>query len=358
MPSNLLCTGVQLLNGQPAVWQQVGAWPQGTNLLSPTGLIPQPLGQNWPVPIAALPITGAGISSVNSNQGLVMKELEDLKQKFEIEKKRTRDIFTKNSKETVSLKEKMKVLEVKNIGVEDKLVKEREKTKSLEKKVKELQGEADELKKEKKLRKLAEEKVAILEKAARAGKEEKKKFSQEEKEKLSKEEKERKLRKARASAKREETLQRIEAQKNFKEKDEEWFEDYVDCSGRGVGVVAVKRRKSTGGQASSVNANEVGNLGNGKPGRERWVLDSSNANKKVKVGEGVVNGESSNEKAVAGSSDASASKVHFKIIIVSKVSSVCGEFNLNFRSLILRVLILANLMGEEPRRKSLMASRD
>ena len=122
-------------------------------------------------------------------------------------------------------------------------------------------------------------------------------------------------------------------------------------------MVAVKRRKSTGGQASSVNANEVGNLGNGKPGRERWVLDSSNANKKVKVGEGVVNGESSNEKAVAGSSDASASKVHFKIIIVSKVS-VCGEFNLNFRSLILRVLILANLMGEEPRRKSLMASRD
>ena len=165
MPSNLLCTGVQLLNGQPAVWQQVGAWPQGTNMLSPTGLIPQPLGQNWPVPIAALPITGAGISSVNSNQGQVMKELEDLKQKFEIEKKRTRDIFTKNSKETVSLKEKMKVLEVKNIGVEDKLVKEREKTKSLEKKVKELQGEADELKKEKKLRKLAEEKVAILEKA-------------------------------------------------------------------------------------------------------------------------------------------------------------------------------------------------
>ena len=119
---------VQLLNGQPAVWQQVGAWPQGTNMLSPTGLIPQPLG---------------------------LKELEDLKQKFEIEKKRTRDIFTKNSKETVSLKEKMKVLEVKNIGVEDKLVKEREKTKSLEKKVKELQGEADELKKEKKLRPLS-----------------------------------------------------------------------------------------------------------------------------------------------------------------------------------------------------------
>ena len=132
----------------------------------------------------------------------------------------------------------------------------------------------------------------------------------------------------------------------------------MDCSGRGVGVIAVKRRKSTGGQASSVNANEVGNLGNGKPGRERWVLDSSNANKKVKVGEGVVNGESSNEKAVAASSDASASKVHFKIIIVSKVSSVCGEFNLNFRSLIPRVLILANPMVEEPRRESLVASKD
>ena len=64
-------TGVQWLNGQPVMWQQAGAWPQGTNLLSPTGLMPQPLGHNWPVPIAALPIAGAGMSSVNSNQGLV-----------------------------------------------------------------------------------------------------------------------------------------------------------------------------------------------------------------------------------------------------------------------------------------------
>lgn len=51
-------TGVQWLNGQPVMWQQAGAWPQGTNLLSPTGLMPQPLGHNWPVPIAALPIAG------------------------------------------------------------------------------------------------------------------------------------------------------------------------------------------------------------------------------------------------------------------------------------------------------------
>ena len=35
-------TGVQWLNGQPVMWQQVGpgAWPQGNNLFSSTGLMP------------------------------------------------------------------------------------------------------------------------------------------------------------------------------------------------------------------------------------------------------------------------------------------------------------------------------
>ena len=44
-------TGVQWENGQPAMWQQVGAWPQGTSLLSPTALMPQPVGQVWPQPV-------------------------------------------------------------------------------------------------------------------------------------------------------------------------------------------------------------------------------------------------------------------------------------------------------------------
>ena len=35
---------------------------------------------------------------------------------------------------------------------------------------------------------------------------------------------------------------------------------------RVVGMIYVKRRKSTEGRISTVNANEVGNLGNGKNG--------------------------------------------------------------------------------------------
>ena len=83
-------------------------------------------------------------------------------------------------------------------------------------------------------------------------------------------------------------------------------------------MVSVRRRKSTEGQPSTVNGNEVGNLGNAKPGkRERWLTDVSNA-KKPKVGEDGKKGVGSNEKnteenkrAVAGSSD--GSKVPFSI---------------------------------------------
>ena len=271
-------TGVQWENGQPAMWQQVGAWPQGTSLLSPTALMPQPVGQVWPQPVGQIwppPIATPGISSENANQGLVMKEVEELKRKFNEEKKHTKDMFIKNSKETVVLKDKMKTLEVQKRGLEEKLVKEQEKTKSLQKRVKELQEEAEELQKEKRLRKLAEEKVTILEKAARVGKEKGGNVSSKDQE--------RELRKAKANAMREETLRRIEGKRNSKGENEEWDEDYIDSSGRGVGVISVKRRKSNGGQASTVYANELGNAETGKPvKRERWVLNVSNANKKVK----------------------------------------------------------------------------
>ena len=53
---------------------------------------------------------------------------------------------------------------------------------------------------------------------------------------MSKAEKERELRKAKAKAKREETLRKIEGKKHSKKKDEEWDEEYLVCSGRGVGV--------------------------------------------------------------------------------------------------------------------------
>ena len=317
-------TGVQWLNGQPVMWQQVGpgAWPQGNNFFSSTGQMPQPFGQNWPGHIVPLPMVDPGISNVNVNQvqGSVIKELEDLKAKFEEEKKRTRDIFTMTSKEAAVLKDKITSLEVGKKGLEDKLEKEQQKTKCLEKKI---QVEADELKKEKRLRKIAEEKVLNLEK----GTSEAEKLSKVEKERelrkaraerLSKAEKERELRRAKANVKREETLRKIEGKKNSKEKVEEWDEEYLDCSGRGVGTISVKRRKSTEGQPSPVNANEVRNPGNVKPGQgkgERWIVGVSNA-KKLKVGEDDKTGEGSNEKkadgnkkAVAGPSD--GSKVPF-----------------------------------------------
>ena len=286
-------TGVQWVNGQPAMWQQVGAWPQGT--ISPTGLMPQPVGQVWPPPTAV-----AEVSGVDANQGLVMKEIEDLRRKFEEEKKHTKDMFIKNSKEAVVLKDKVKTMEVMKRGLEEKLVKEQEKNKYLEKRVKELKDVAEELQKEKKLRKLAEEKVAFLEKAARAGKENEGN--------MSREEQERELRKAKASAKREETLRKIEGKKNSKGGNEEWDEDYIDNSGRGVGVISVKRRKSNGGQASTANADQVGNQENGNPGkRERWVLNVSNVNKKVKVGQDEVKFGSSNEKGECSKEVASES---------------------------------------------------
>ena len=97
-------TGVQWLNGQPVMWQQVvpGAWAQGNNFFSSTGQMPLLFGQSWPVPIAPLPMADCGMSSVNVNQGSVMKELEDLKNQFEEEKKCTRETFTMNSKKAAS----------------------------------------------------------------------------------------------------------------------------------------------------------------------------------------------------------------------------------------------------------------
>ena len=62
-----------------------------------------------------------------------------------------------------------------------------------------------------------------------------------------------------------------------------------------VGMICVKRRKSTEGRISTVNANEVGNLGNGKNGiQERWLFDISNAEKRLKTAD-------ANEEAGAGS---------------------------------------------------------
>ena len=53
---------------------------------------------------------------------------------------------------------------------------------------------------------------------------------------------------------------------------------------RVVGMIYVKRRKSTEGRISTVNANEVGNLGNGKNGiQERWLFGISNAEKRFKL---------------------------------------------------------------------------
>ena len=53
---------------------------------------------------------------------------------------------------------------------------------------------------------------------------------------------------------------------------------------RVVGMIYVKRRKSTEGRISTVNANEVGNLGNGKNGiQERWLFGISNAEKRLKL---------------------------------------------------------------------------
>ena len=162
-------------------------------------------------------------------------------------------------------------------------------------------------------------------------------------ENLSKAEKERELRKAKAKAKREETSRKIEGKKHSKKKDEEWDEEYLDCSGRGVGVISAKRRKSTEGQLSTLNANEVGNLGNGKPGkRERWLVDASKA-KKVKVGERGDKGcNGSGKRAVADSSD--GSKVPFSISLACKVAL---SLHLIFRC---PILLLESLMVERRRR--------
>ena len=311
------------------MWQQVvpGAWPQGNNFLTPTtGL----MSQNWPVPVAALPMADPGHSSANVNQERVMKELADLTKKFEEEKKRTRDIFTMNSREVVSLKDKISTLEVSKKGLRDKLEKEREKTRSLEKKVEELQADAGELKKEKKSRKLAEEKLMNHVKAAK-GSEKEKGIS--ENKKLSEAEKERELRKAKASAKREETLQKIESKKNSKQRDEEWDEDYMDCSGRGVGVISAKRRKSTEGQISSVNVIEVGKVGRDKTSkREKGLIDTSNAKKKQKLEETGKKDEESNEKNADANKKAGAGstggvlKVPFKIVLDCKVGVILPVF--------------------------------
>ena len=325
------------------MWQQVGAWPQGT--ISPTGLMPQPVGQVWPPPTAV-----AEVSGVDANQGLVMKEIEDLKRKFEEEKKHTKDMFIKNSKEAVVLKDKVKTLEVKKRGLEEKLVKEQEKNKYLEKRVKELKDMAEELQKEKKLRKLAEEKVAFLEKAARAGKENEGN--------MSREEQERELRKAKASAKREETLRKIEGKKNSKGGNEEWDEDYIDNSGRGVGVISVKRRKSNGGQASTVNSDKVGNLENGNPGkRERWVLNVSNVNKKVKVGQDEVKfgssyekGECTNEVASESSSEKEANankKLGETTVASSNVKKLVTGSSAGASKVLVKIFIVLRLAVQE-----------
>ena len=339
----MIITGVQWVNGQPAMWQQVGAWPQGT--ISPTGLMPQPVGQVWPPPTAV-----AEVSGVDANQGLVMKEIEDLRRKFEEEKKHTKDMFIKNSKEAVVLKDKVKTLEVKKRGLEEKLVKEQEKNQYLEKRVKELQDVAEELQKEKKLRKLAEEKVAFLEKAARAGKEKEGN--------VSREEQEREMRKAKASAKREETLRKIEGKKNSKGGNEEWDEDYIDNSGRGVGVISVKRRKSNGGQASTANADQVGNLENGNPGkRERWVLNVSNVNKKVKVGQDEVKfgssyekGERTNEVASESSSEKEANankKLGETTVASSNVKKVVTGSSAGASKVLVKIFIVLRLAAQE-----------
>ena len=209
--------------------------------------------------------------------------------------------------------------------------KEREKTRSLEKKVEELQADAGELKKEIKLRKLAEEKLMNHVKAAK-GSEKEKGIS--ENKKLSEAEKERELRKAKASAKREETLQKIESKKNSKQRDEEWDEDYMDCSGRGVGVISAKRRKSTEGQISSVNVIEVGmKVGRDKTSkREKGLIDTSNAKKKQKLEETGKKDEESNEKNADANKKAGAGstggvlKVPFKIVLDCKVGVILPVF--------------------------------
>ena len=108
-------TGIQWINsGQPVVWQQLGpgGWAQGNMFSSTATVMPHAFGQSWPVPIAPLPIADPGLSSVNVNQGSMMKELEDLKKQFDEEKKRTRETFTMNSKEVSNLKDKITTLEV------------------------------------------------------------------------------------------------------------------------------------------------------------------------------------------------------------------------------------------------------
>ena len=95
------------------------------------------------------------------------------------------------------------------------------------------------------------------------------------------------MRKAKSNARMEETLRKIERKTNSEQKDENLRSGMNEDFGlqwRVFGMIYVKRRKSTEGRTSTVNANEVGNLGNGKNGiQERWLFGISNAEKRLKL---------------------------------------------------------------------------
>ena len=120
-------------------------------------------------------------------------------------------ISVENSKEIIELKNKVKDLGNFKICYE----KEKVKRKSLEETVKNLGYEVARLKREKR-------------------KQESMKPKNEKEERLQ-----------RATEQKKETLFKIDSKKVTKQADEEWAEEYLDNTSRGVGVVAVKRKKSS-----------------------------------------------------------------------------------------------------------------
>ena len=167
------------------------------------------LGYIRPPVHSQLPLTG---SLPTSQFGVeVHQEISRLKTLLDEEKKSKLAISVENSKEIIKLKNKVKDLGNFKICYE----KEKVKRKSLEETVKNLEYEVARLKREKR-------------------KQESMKPKNEKEERLQ-----------RATEQKKETLFKIDSKKVTKQADEEWAEEYLDNTSRGVGVVAVKRKKSS-----------------------------------------------------------------------------------------------------------------
>jgi hypothetical protein len=167
------------------------------------------LGYIRPPVHSQLPLTGSLPTSQFGAE--VHQEISRLKTLLDEEKKSKLAISVENSKEIIELKNKVKDLGNFKICYE----KEKVKRKSLEETVKNLGYEVARLKREKR-------------------KQESMKPKNEKEERLQ-----------RATEQKKETLFKIDSKKVTKQADEEWAEEYLDNTSRGVGVVAVKRKKSS-----------------------------------------------------------------------------------------------------------------